>query len=85
MDGAKVAKVFGEEIAVRCKVARIDELSAHAGRTELMAFAMGLPGKPGKAWMVHGEMEAASALANSLRQQGGWDAEVPLMGREAEL
>lgn len=84
-DGAKVAKVFGEEFPVLARVASLDDFSAHAGRSELLAFATGLPGKPAKAWMVHGEMEGASSLARALRDGAGWDTEVPLMGREAEL
>jgi len=35
--------------------------------------------------MVHGELEAASALAGALRKELGWDSEVPLLGREAEV
>ena len=71
-------------VPVHCQVLSLDGFSAHAGRRELLAFAGALPEPPKQAWLVHGELEAASALCGDLRKQG-WTAEVPLQGREAAL
>lgn len=82
-EGAKTARIFGDDVPVAARIQSLDSFSAHAGRSQLLDFAAKIP-KPGKVWMVHGEMQAASSLAGSLRERG-WEAEVALHGREAEL
>jgi metallo-beta-lactamase family protein len=82
-DGAKTARLFGDDVPVAARILSMDSFSAHAGRAQLLAFAASIP-RPGKAWLVHGELEAASSLAGSLRQRG-WEAEVALHGKEAPL
>lgn len=83
-EGGRIARIFGETVPVHCQVLSLEGFSAHAGRKELLAYAAALPQPPKQAWLVHGELEAASALCSELRQQG-WQAEVPLMGREAPI
>lgn len=82
-EGSPQARVFGEDVPVRAQVLALEGFSAHADRKALLELAGRLP-RPGKAWLVHGELGAASALATALRGRG-WDAEVPLHGREAPL
>lgn len=83
-DGAGHARIFGEEVPVACQVASLDAYSAHADRSELLAWAAALPSPPAQAYLVHGELSASSSLASALRERG-WKAEVPLLGREAQL
>lgn len=83
-EGAKYARIFGDDVPVLAQVLSMEGFSAHAGRRQLLGFARGLPQTPGKTWLVHGELAAASSLANALRDSG-WDAEVPLQGKEARL
>lgn len=83
-EGAKVAKIFGQEVPVRAQVLSLERFSAHAGRGELLDYARALPQAPQKTWLVHGEMTAASSLAAELRQSA-WETEVPLYGKSAAL
>jgi metallo-beta-lactamase family protein len=83
-EGAKLARLYGEDVPVLAQVLSLDGFSAHAGRSQLLAFARALPQAPAKTWLVHGELQGASSLASELRQSG-WDAEVPLYGKSAAL
>ena len=79
-DGAKVARIFGEDVPVAAAVGNLEGFSAHAGRTELLQFAGGLGGKPGQIYLVHGELTASSALGSTLREQG-FKVDVPALGK----
>jgi metallo-beta-lactamase family protein len=83
-EGASEAKIFGTTYPVRCRVLSVEGLSAHADRGQLLAWAAALTQAPGKVWLVHGESTSASNLAVALRQKG-WEAEVPLYGKEVEF
>ena len=83
-DGAKIARIFGEDVPVAAQVAALEGFSAHAARTELLQFVNALPGKPGHIYLVHGEQSAASALGSTLRQQG-FTVDVPALGKESPL
>ncbi len=83
--GAKHIRILGEERTVRAKIARADGFSAHADRNELLDWvrpiASGLQG----AFVVHGEAEAAEALAQGLRELGVKNALAPTLGQCIEL
>lgn len=84
-DGATKVKIFGEEYPVRAQIARADGFSAHADRDELLEWvkpiAQGLKG----AFVVHGEPQAADALAEGLRALGAKNAFAPQLGQCVEL
>jgi metallo-beta-lactamase family protein len=83
-DGAKLAKLYGQEVAVLAQVQALDGFSAHAGRTELLNFVRALPTPPAAIHLVHGETSASSALAATLRQEG-YTVEVATLGKEVQL
>jgi metallo-beta-lactamase family protein len=68
-----VIKVFGEEIPLRAEVAVLNGYSAHADRTELLAWLNGVR-KTSPALktihLVHGEPPAQDALAGNLTEAG---------------
>jgi len=76
--GAPEVKMFGELVPVRAQIERIDALSAHADRSELVRWA-GTFGKPAptRVFLTHGEPEAAESLAALLRETYGWNTQVP--------
>jgi metallo-beta-lactamase family protein len=76
-EGAKVAKIFGEEVPVRARVLSMDGWSAHADRRELLAALSPLAKGTRAAFVVHGEADAAEALAGALRDAGFRRVEVP--------
>ena len=68
-DGAEHVKIHGQEIRVRARIETLDGLSAHADRSELLAWLDGAEGKPRHVHLVHGEPKAMDALAATLRER----------------
>ncbi len=86
VDGHKRVKIFGEDYDVRARVLSLNGLSGHADRSELLAWAKRLQPPPGHTFLVHGEPDAAFALADSLRTQLGFgNVSVPEMGQKFTL
>ena len=86
VDGHKRVKIFGEDYDVRARVLSLNGLSGHADRSELLAWAKRLQPPPGHTFLVHGEPDAAFALADSLRTQLGFgNVSVPEMGQRFTL
>ena len=86
VDGNSRVKIFGEDYDVRARVVSLTGLSGHADRSELLAWAGHLKRPPRRTFLVHGEAEAALALADSLRVQLGFPSvDVPEMGQRFTL
>ncbi len=60
-------KIFGDEFPVKANVEIITGFSGHADRDELLAWAGAMQKKPEHTFIVHGEIEPAQALADSLQ------------------
>ncbi|MBN1965178.1 MAG: MBL fold metallo-hydrolase [Anaerolineae bacterium] len=79
-DGVSPVRIFGEEYPVHAHVEKLDGFSGHADRDELLAWAGAMSKKPARTFLVHGEEEAALALADSLRSVTGFSGvDVPEM------
>jgi metallo-beta-lactamase family protein len=76
-EGQKTIKMFGELVPVRCHVAELDGMSAHADRSELLRWLGNFQTAPKHTFIVHGEPAAATALAETLRTERGWTVTVP--------
>jgi metallo-beta-lactamase family protein len=76
LDGEKVIRIYGEDIAVRAKVHFISGLSAHADRGQLLDWAAHLQ-PPQVTFVVHGEAQASFSLKTALEERLGWRVEVP--------
>ena len=70
-DGAKTLRIHGVDWPVRCRQATINGLSSHADRGELLRWIATAPTPPRRIFVVHGEPEAAAALAAALREGEG--------------
>ena len=77
LDGAKAIKIHGTYVPVRADVVPAPEFSAHADADELVAWLHRAPRRPETAFVVHGEPDAAWALAGRLTGQLDWTAVVP--------
>ena len=82
-EGAKVVKIYGQEVRVKCKVRAIGALSAHADQAKLLSWASA--GRPKQVYCVHGEAKAATELAHRLKEKIGTNAYVPVAGEVAEV
>ena len=66
----KEIRVFGIKHPLRAEVRILNSLSAHAGRSELIAFGKRFKGRAGHVLLVHGEDPALEALRKGLEAEG---------------
>ena len=84
-EGANPVRVLGDEYPVRAEVETIGGYSAHADRTELLAWVRRLGGPIRRAFVVHGEPASLAAMATTLREAGVPDVRVPQQGESFDL
>lgn len=84
-EGEREVKIFGDRFPVRAEVATIGGYSAHADRIELRAWVRAIGGRIGRALVVHGEEDAANAMAGILREEGVREVAIPRHGQSFEL
>ncbi len=71
VDGATEIRIHGQDVVVRARVAKIDSMSAHADRSELLRWLGTLPSMPRLLALVHGEPGPMDALKVSIEKQFG--------------
>lgn len=69
-------RVFGVERDLNCQVVVMNEFSAHAGRTELLAFARRFQGRAEKLLLVHGEPAPLLSMKSTLEAEGMTDVHI---------
>lgn len=77
LEGAETIKIHGEHIPVKARIANLEGISAHADYKEVMQWLETMKARPSKVFVTHGEEQAALAMATRLREEFGWDVEVP--------
>jgi metallo-beta-lactamase family protein len=85
VDGAREVRILGENFRVAADVRRIDGMSGHADRGQLLTWLRRLRRAPGRLALTHGDEPAALALAERIRADLGWEASVPRYLDEIEL
>src|SRR6202142_2044092 len=61
-DGAQYVRIYGQEVPVRAEIVVLDQLSAHAGRSELLRWLSGFTAPPRQTFLVHGEPVALESF-----------------------
>lgn len=84
-DGATEVKIFGETVARRAEVETIGGYSAHADRHELRDWVKALGGPVKRAFVVHGEPDAAEAMRTLLLENGVGEVTIPRLGESFVL
>ena len=84
-EGAKTIRIHSEEVPVRAHVADLCGFSGHADAPEILRWLGMQPKAPQSVFLVHGEPDAAKALAETLRRERGLDARIPRLGEIAVL
>jgi metallo-beta-lactamase family protein len=74
-EGARSVKIHGQDVAIHAKVEKLDGLSAHADRDELLRWLSGFSVPPRHTYIVHSEVDSAQSLADTLNSRS-WTAEV---------
>ena len=77
LEGEIELKVYGKTVPFKMEVAEIEGLSAHADHEELLDWLNELESEPQHIFITHGESESAMALKKGIREQYGWDCEIP--------
>jgi metallo-beta-lactamase family protein len=85
LDGRDEIKIHGEEVPVNAQIENITGFSGHADYNEILAWLMGFNKPPEKTFIVHGEPEASSALADKIRDYFKWDVVIPEVDESFEL
>lgn len=85
LDGAPTVRLFGHEVEVRARVEKLDMLSAHADYEEMMRWLSHFKSAPRKTFIVHGEPPAQLALQQRIREELGWETEIPAQGQSFAL
>lgn len=75
-EGAKMLRLFGEEIPVGAEIIEMGQFSAHAGKSELLRWLTGLQAPPKQTWLTHGEPEAAQSLQTAIKETFQWNVSV---------
>jgi metallo-beta-lactamase family protein len=76
-EGAEEIRIHGHDVKVRARIETLDGLSAHADRGEILTWLEAAERPPGRVFLVHGEPEAADALATTIRERTGRTVDVP--------
>jgi metallo-beta-lactamase family protein len=71
LEGATEIRIHGHDLVVRARVAKIDSMSAHADRSELLRWLGTFRPMPRQLALVHGESGPMDALKASIQEQFG--------------
>lgn len=85
LDGAKSVRIFGEDVAINCKVKSISGYSAHADQKKLMEWLRPRSGILKKVFVMQGEEDQSKPLADKIRDEMAVGAEVPSMNESVVL
>jgi metallo-beta-lactamase family protein len=75
-EGAKTLSLYGQMVPVLAEIVEMGQLSAHAGKSELMRWLTGLQVPPKQVYLTHGEPAAAQSLQQAITEKFRWKAAV---------
>ena len=75
-EGAKTLRLYGQDVPVNAEIVQMSQLSAHAGKSELLRWLKALPAPPKQTYLTHGEPVAARALQLAITAEFIWPAAV---------
>ncbi len=85
VEGAKRVSVMGEPIVVKAKIHTLGGLSAHAGRSGLLAWVGACAGSRPRVFLTHGENRPREMLAEGIRAKYGLEVALPERNEAVEL
>jgi metallo-beta-lactamase family protein len=77
--------VFGDLMPLRAEVQKLDALSGHADREEMLAWMKPIAGGLKKVFLVHGEPEQQAAFVTAIRERYGLEVIAPERGQSFDL
>ena len=85
VDGMKEVRIHGRSIAVNASIAKIDSMSAHADRGEILRWLGTLTSAPNRLCLVHGEPAPMDMLKALIQERLSWTPHTPGHGETIEL
>jgi len=85
LDGAQTVRIHGVQYPVRAHITRLEGLSAHADRDELLKWISRLSAHPKHVYITHGEESSAESFSSFLHEQTGYETSVPHYGDTVTL
>ncbi len=85
LDGAKYLRIHGEEVPVRAQIQELSQLSAHAGKSELLRWLSGFQAPPRQLFLVHGEPKSLTAFRDAVTNQFHWPVTIPEYKQTVDL
>ena len=85
LDGAKYLRIHNEQIPVRAKIIEVGQLSAHAGKSELLRWLSGFQAPPKQTFLVHGEPSGLNGLRDAIASQYRWPVTIPAYQQSFDL
>lgn len=80
VNGSATLRIHGQDLPVRAEVVQLQTASAHADAPQLMTWLRAVPGRPHRAFVVHGDLDASDALRQRIERELHWQAVVPEHG-----
>ena len=80
LEGAKSARIYGEQIPVRAEIQEVSQFSAHGDRGELVRWLSGFTAPPKQLFLVHGEPAAAQSFRGTVQEKLHWPVTIPGQG-----
>jgi metallo-beta-lactamase family protein len=85
IEGAASVKIHGRVVPVAARIEKVNSMSAHADRGEVLRWLQAMPSRPGRLCLVHGEPGPMDALKALVRERLGWDAHTPAHGETVKV
>jgi metallo-beta-lactamase family protein len=85
LGGLERVRLHGEELEVLARIEKVNGMSAHADRGELLKWLKGMKTLPKKVFVIHGEARATEAFAEYVHDRLGLETHVAVYEEEIEL
>ena len=85
LDGARTVRLFGEDVAVKAKIASLHGMSGHADMEGLLSWLEAFKKRPYTVFVNHGDECACENLRGLIEQRFGCRAIAPYSGSEYDL
>jgi metallo-beta-lactamase family protein len=77
LEGNPEVRIHGRNWPVRAHIAKINGLSAHGDKDDLLRWLGNLDRKPKKVFLTHGDEKVSLEFADTINESLGWDTMVP--------
>ncbi len=85
LEGMDIIRIHGEDVKIRCDVAQLSNMSAHADYREMLNWLGNLERGPKNTFITHGEENAADAMRERITHEMKWDCHVPAYMESVDL